>query len=139
MGRMGRIGHEIQAWGLPRTFWAAEKVAAATAHEAAAAAHPPPTQRPPLGRSHSMGTTDPDGSLSHDHAVSGIGARVAHGEGAHLLEVKVGTDCVLLTRCEAARALRRPAGVAHTIFSTASKLECKRSEKEETPVETDVF
>ena len=115
-------------------------MAAATAHGAAAAAHPPPTQRPLLGRSHRMGTTDPDWPLSHDHAVSGMGARVAHGEGAHVLEVKVGIVCVLWTRCEAARALRRPAGVAHTIFSTTtSKLECKRSEKEETPVETDAF
>ena len=136
---MGPIGHEFEASGRQRTLGGAKKVAAATAHEAAAAAHPPPTQRPPLGRSHSMGTTDPDGPLSHDHAVSGMGARVAHGEGAHLLEVKVGIVCVLWTRCEAARALRRPAGVAHTIFSTTSKLEGKRSEKEETPVETDAF
>ena len=60
MGRMGRIGHEIEAQGLLRTFWAAEKVAAATAHQAAAAAHPRPAQRPPLSRSHSMGTVELD-------------------------------------------------------------------------------
>ena len=103
-GGMRRIGPEFEPQGPQRTFCAAKKVAAATAHGAAAAAHPPPTQRPPLGRSHSMGTTEPDGPLSHDHAVSGMSARVAHSEGAHLLEVKVGIEHVLPTRCEAARA-----------------------------------
>ena len=58
---MGPIGHEFEASGRQRTLGGAKKVAAATAHEAAAAAHPPPTQRPPLGRSHIMGTTEPDG------------------------------------------------------------------------------
>ena len=40
------------------TCWAAEKVAAAIARWAVAAAHPPASQRPPLDRSHRMGTVE---------------------------------------------------------------------------------
>ena len=40
------------------TCWAAEKVAAAIARWAVAAVHPPASQRPPLDRSHRMGTVE---------------------------------------------------------------------------------
>ena len=68
-----------------------------------------------------------------------MSARVAHGEGAHLLEVKAGIEPVLPTRCEAARASRRSAGVAQTVVSTGINFAGKRSEKEEAPNETVVF
>ena len=49
--------------------WAARKVAAATARWAEAAAHPPATHRPPLDRSHRMGTVEYDGHAQADEAV----------------------------------------------------------------------
>ena len=60
-GRDGADGARIRALGARHTCWAAEKVAAATARWAEAAAHPPATHRPPLDRSHRMGTVEYDG------------------------------------------------------------------------------
>jgi hypothetical protein len=59
--RDGVDGARIRALGARHTCWAAEKVAAATARWAEAAAHPPATHRPPLDRSHRMGTVEYDG------------------------------------------------------------------------------
>ena len=52
-----------------------------------------------------------------------MGARVAHGEGAHLFEVNEGVVAVLPARCDAARSTHLPAGAARAVASTESKLE----------------
>ena len=52
-----------------------------------------------------------------------MGARAAHGEGAHLLEVNEGVVAVLPARCDAARSTHLPAGAARAVVSTGSKLE----------------
>ena len=52
-----------------------------------------------------------------------MGAGVAHGEGAHLLEVNEGGVAVVPARCDAARSTHLPAGAAHTIVSKAFELE----------------
>ena len=48
---------------------------------------------------------------------------MAHGEGAHLLEVNEGVVAVLPARCDAARSTHLPAGAARAVVSTGSKLE----------------
>ena len=52
-----------------------------------------------------------------------MGARVAHGEGAHLLEVNEGVVAILPGRCDATRSTHLPAGAARAVVSTGSKLE----------------
>ena len=111
---MGLIGHEFEALGLRHTFRRAEKVAAATARWAAAAAHPPPTQRPPLGRSHSVRTVELEERLPAGEAMRGLGARMAHGEGAHLHTFIEWVQSKLSTRSDAHRSTHLPAGAART-------------------------
>ena len=73
--------------------------------------------------------------LPADGAESGIGARVARGEGAQLLEVKEAVEAVLSARCDAAWSTHLRAGAAHTVISTGSSFEGPRSFTECTPRE----
>ena len=52
-----------------------------------------------------------------------MGARVAHGEGAHLLEVNEGVEEVLSARCEAAWSTHLPAGAVRTFGSSGVEFE----------------
>ena len=51
-----------------------------------------------------------------------MGARAAHGEGAHLIAVNEGVVAVLPARCDVARSTHLPAGAARAVISTTSKL-----------------
>ena len=63
---------------------------------------------------------------------------MAHGEGAHLLEVNEGVVAVLLARCDAARSTHLPAGAARTNVAIRSILGGPRKTKEGMRQKTDV-
>ena len=70
---------------------------------------PPLTQRTRRRRRSARGhggctKIEPKEHPRADRAASGMGARLAHGKGAHLLEIKEGIIAVLPARCEPARA-----------------------------------
>ena len=122
-GGMRPRGHEFEALGLRHTFRRAKK-------------WPPP---PPGGRQRrrtrprrkdrrSAARTACERSSWKSASLlggadRGLGARMAHGEGAHLLEVNEGVVGVIPARCDASRSTHLPAGAAHTDVAKASNLE----------------
>ena len=64
-----------------------------------------------------------DKHLSGDGAESAMAARVADGEAAHVLEIKVDIDAVLPLHCDPAQSTHLRAGATYTVGYTASKLE----------------
>ena len=84
----------------------------------------------PQSTSRSRGVKiEPDKHLSGDEAESAVVARVADGEAAHVLEIKVDIDAVLALHYDPAQSTHLRAGVAHTVGYTASKLEGQELER----------
>ena len=82
-----------------------------------------------------MGTVSRYEHVLWDKAESGMDARVAYGEGAQLLELKVGIVAVLLLNCEPSRPTHLRAGTAQTVGSNGAILEGKKQKNYETPGE----